>query len=171
MAGQSPGRLGATHDPIAADAVDGANDVDPVDEVEEPEIPRWTRWFVAGFLGVVVLCGLARLEVFPMSGFRLFSAVRHDVHQSWQLRAVREDVETPIVLADLPVAYRNTSYILGDFDDMSASERDAVCRAWAKPARDRGEVVDAIRVYRVSTPLRPDGPPPTRQLRWECGRA
>jgi hypothetical protein len=145
--------------------------IDDVGAVDAPDVPPWTRRFAYALIGVVLLCGLARLEAFPMSGFRLFSAIRHDPHESWQLRAVTDGEETPIVLADLPVAYRNTSYILRDFDTMSGGERDAVCRAWVQPAREDGKQVDFVRVYRVATSLRPDGPPPTRELRWECGRS
>jgi hypothetical protein len=140
-----------------------------VDEDAEP--PRWTRWFVHALLAVVVLCGLLRLELFPMSAFKLFSGVRHDDHKSWQIRAVAGEEETSILLGDLPVAYRNTSSILNDFDEMHPSERDAVCAAWADPLRAGGQRIDVVRIYRVTTSVRPGGPPPTKELRWECGRA
>jgi hypothetical protein len=153
--------------------VDGLNPGDSTAVAPTPsdgDVPRWARWFVHGLLGVVLLCGLARLELFPMSAFKLFSGIRHEQHESWQIRAVAGGEETPVLLGDLPVAYRNTSYILGDFDEMAAEERDAVCRAWVKPARDRGARVDLVRVYRVTASVRPDGPPASRELRWECGR-
>jgi hypothetical protein len=138
---------------------------------EAADVPRWTRWFVHALLAVVVVCGLLRLELFPMSAFKLFSGVRHDQHESWQIRAVAGEEETSIRLGELPVGFRNTSSILNDFDEMVAEERDAVCAAWADPLRADGQRIDVVRIYRVTTSVRPNGPPPTRELRWECGRA
>jgi hypothetical protein len=140
--------------------------------VEETSgVPRWAPWFVHGLLAVVVICGLLRLELFPMSAFKLFSGLRHDEHKSWAIRAVDGEDETSIRLGDLPVGFRNTSSILNDFDDMSRRERDAVCAAWAEPLRHDGWTIDLVRIYRVTTSVRPGGPPPVSELRWECGHS
>ena len=134
-------------------------------------VSRRTRWFVHAFLLVFAVCGLARLELFPFSGFRLFSAVRSAERQSWQLRAVDSSGdETPIRMGDLPLAYRNTTTLLRDFDELAPSERDPICAAWATPLREDGADVAVVRIYEVVTTLRPDAPPPQRRLAYECGR-
>jgi hypothetical protein len=134
-------------------------------------VSRRTRRFVHAFLLVFALCGLGRVELFPFSGFRLFSAVRSVERHSWQLRAVdASGEEIPIRLADLPVAYRNTSTLLRGFDDLAPAERDPICAAWATPLRDDGVDVVAVRIYELVTTLRPDAPPPQRSLAYECGR-
>jgi len=135
-------------------------------------VSRRTRWFVHAFLLVFAVCGLGRLEVFPFSGFRLFSAVRSVERHSWQIRAVdSEGTESAIVLHDLPVAYRNTTTLLRGFDELSSSERDPICAAWVTPRRDEGDDVAFVRIYEVVTTLRPDAPPPRRSVAYECGRA
>ena len=137
--------------------------------VEPPAVSAITRRFVHVFLAVFVVCGVGTFEVFPFSGFRLFSELRGEERQSWQLRAVDEDgTEQPIVLADLPLSYRKTSLLLDDFDELRPAERDAICEAWAGPLRASGTVVAAVRAYQVVESVRPDGPPPVRRLAYTC---
>ena len=137
---------------------------------DEPAVGRWTRRCVHAFLLVFAVTGVAHLELFPFTGFRLFSELRPQERHSWQLRAVGPDGdETPIRLSELPLAYRNTSTLLLDFDDLTQDGRDAVCDAWAQPRRDGGAVVTGVRIYAVVGSVRPDGPPPQRRLAYECG--
>jgi hypothetical protein len=131
--------------------------------------PR-VRVGVYAFLLVFAVTGFATLEVFPFSGFRLFSELRPSERESWQLRAVDANgVETPIRLGELPVAYRNTTTLLLSFDDLTAGERDEVCDAWATPLRETGADVVGVRVYAVVDEVRPDDRPPRRTLAYECG--
>ena len=138
---------------------------------EEPVVSARTRWFVHALLLTFALTGVAHLELFPFSGFRLFSELRHAERESWQLRAVDEEgEETAIRLGDLPLGFRNTTTLLRGFDDLSARERDEVCDAWAEPQREGGTAVVGVRVYAVVESVRPDGPPAVRTLAYECGR-
>lgn len=137
----------------------------------DPGVPgRGVRRGVYCFLAAFAIAGLAHLELYPFSAFRLFSELRPAERQSWQLRAVTADAgEQPIRLGDLPIAYRNSTRLLLDFPDLSKRQRDAICDAWAQPLRDAGELVDAIRVYAVVESVRPHGPPPQRRLAFQCG--
>jgi hypothetical protein len=136
-----------------------------------PTVSRRTRWLLYAFLLVFAVTGVGHMEVYPFSGFRLFSELRSAERESWQLRAVDGDGgETPIRLADLPIGYRNSTLLLRGFDDLPPDERDDVCDAWAEPLRDRGVEVVGVRVYAVVESLRPEGPPPRRTLAYECGR-
>lgn len=135
-----------------------------------PAVGRLTRAAVYAFLLVFAVAGFATLEVFPFSGFRLFSELRPSVRESWQLRAVdAAGDETSIHLGELPVAYRNTTTLLLGFDDLTAGERDEVCDAWAMPLREAGTEVVGVRVYAVVDDVRPDDRPPRRTLAYECG--
>ena len=91
------------------------------------------------FLLVFAVTGVAHLELFPFSGFRLFSELRPAERQSWELRAVddggRRDPDP--ARATCPSGYRNSTTLLRDFDDLTTAERDAICDAWAEPLRDR----------------------------------
>ena len=137
---------------------------------DDRAVSPWARRFVHAFLLMLAVSGVARLELFPFSAFRLFSETRPAERHSWQLRAVdRAGDETPILLGELPVAYRNTSRLLGEFDDLSPSERDEICDAWAHPYRDEGADVALVRVYEVVRSVRPDAAPASRRLAYECG--
>lgn len=124
------------------------------------------HWFLAVFLA----CGLLHLELFPFSAFRLFSEVRTSERVSWELQAVdRAGAEHPIRLSELPIGYRNSTRLLSGFASRDEAERTAICDGWAAPGRAAGEDIVVVHVYEVLTSLRPDGPPPTRQLAYECG--
>jgi hypothetical protein len=119
---------------------------------------------------VLLVCGLVGIEAWPFSGFRLFSSMRSDERVSWEIVWVDPlDQEDTVSLADLPVAYRNTSTIIAEFDTLSVAERDAVCDAWVGPLREDGAPVDRVRIYRRTTFVGDTHAPPTRELRWECG--
>jgi hypothetical protein len=135
-----------------------------------PSVGAWTRRFVHLFLVVFAITGVAHLELFPFSGFRLFSELRPADRLSWQLRAVdAAGEETPIRLAALPIGFRNTSRRLRTFDHLSQAERDDICDAWAQPLRESGAQVARVRVYAVVQSVWPHAPPPTRRLAYECG--
>ncbi len=137
---------------------------------EGPAVSAWTRRLVHLFLLVFAVTGVATFELFPFSGFRLFSELRPAERQSWALRAVDEaGDEIPIRLADLPLGFRNSTTLLRGFDDRSSAERDEICDAWAQPLRERDVPVISVRIYSIVQSVRPDGPPPTRALAYECG--
>lgn len=135
------------------------------------DVPLAARRFVYAFLAVLVVCALVGIEAWPFSAFKLFSARRDGERVSWQIVAVDEaGSESTVHLAELPVGYRNTTTLLGEFDDLSSVERDEVCHAWAAPRRQAGASVDHLRIYRKRTPLGGEARPSVRELMWECGR-
>jgi hypothetical protein len=134
-------------------------------------VPRRTRALVYAFLGVFAITGLAHLEAWPFTGFRLFSELRTSERETWVVVAVdRRGDETHVDLSDLPVGSRGSAKLIDGFDDLSRSERDAVCHAWVEPRQERGEDVAEVRVYARVDSVRPDGPPATRTLAYTCGR-
>ena len=131
--------------------------------------PR-TRRGVHAFLLVFAITGIAHLELYPFSGFRLFSELRGDERRGWQLRAVDDEgEEVGISLGHLPLGYRQTARLIPGMADMSADERDEICNAWADPLRARGVEVVRVRIYRTVVSVRPDAAPPERTLEYECG--
>lgn len=123
-----------------------------------------------GFLAVLVLCGVASIDAYPFSAFKLFSSLRTDERVSWEIVGVDADGdEETIELGELPAGYRTTTIVLRHFPSMEPAERDDVCEAWADGARAGGLEVEFVRVYERARTLRPDAPPAQRRLRWECG--
>jgi hypothetical protein len=134
-------------------------------------VPRRTRALVYAFLGVFAVTGFAHLEAWPFTGFRLFSELRTSERETWVVVAVdRHGGEARVDLSDLPVGSRGSAKLIDGFDDLSPSERDAVCDAWVEPRRARGDRVTEVRVYARVDSVRPDGPPATRMLAYTCGR-
>lgn len=139
------------------------------DDITGEVSPR-TRRLVHLFLVVLAITGFAHLELYPFTGFRLFSEVRPAERESWQLRAVTESGEELAIRTSLlPIAYRNSTRLLAEFPGLGDEERDAICDAWARPFRDDGRAIVDVRVYAVVESVRPDGPEPTRSLAYECG--
>ena len=106
--------------------------------VDQPP-PRWTRWFVAAFLTVFVVSGLAGIEAWPFTGFRLFSHLRHESVTTWHAAVVDgSGNRTRVRFADLPAAYGGASLLMEKFDSISTSQQDAACRSWLRAARASG---------------------------------
>ena len=134
------------------------------------EVSPRTRHLLHAFLLVFAITGVAHLEVYPFSGFRLFSELRSNERVGWQLVAVDEEGnEVPIHLDDLPLGYRQSARVIPGMAHRSADERDEICDAWAAPLRARGVDVVRVRIYRTVGSLWPDSPPPKRTLAYECG--
>jgi hypothetical protein len=143
------------------------------DEAAAPsdEPPRWARVLSRSLVALVLVCGVASVEAWPLSGLRLFSNLRSDERVSYQLRAVdlRGD-ETDLVFGHLPVAYRNTQNLLPDFDRKTAAEREEICDAWALTPREHGESIAFLRVYRITASVYPHSHGSVREAVYECGR-
>jgi len=138
--------------------------------VREPEISPRTRRLVHAFLLVFAITGIAHLELFPFSGFRLFSEVRGEARITWELRAVDDrGEEVEIDIDHLPLGYRQAPRMIARLRHLGEHERDEICDAWATPLRERGVRVTRVRIYRTAASVRPGGPPPERELQYECG--
>jgi hypothetical protein len=143
------------------------------DEADAPgdEPPRWARVVSRSLVALVLVCGVASVEAWPLSGIRLFSTLRSDERVSYQLRAVDpRGNESTLAFGRLPVAYRNTQNLLPDFDRRTAAEREEICDAWALTPRANGQSVAFLRVYRITASVYPHGHEPVRAAVYECGR-
>ena len=140
-----------------------------------PRLPARVRWFVWAFLAVFVFTGLAEVEAFPFTGWRLFSGLRHERNTSLAAFEVDGDgEETPFSFASLPPAYRWGTNLLTGFTRRAPADQAAICDAWAAAARESGREVEVIRIYEVvrivSDRVGDRGAPhTTRTLRITCG--
>jgi hypothetical protein len=135
--------------------------------------PRWARWFVAAYLAVFVVCGVAGLEAWPLTGWRLFADARQARQPGYQAVTVdRAGRETPIPFRDLPVGYHGDVQVLRGFAGLPGDRQAAVCQAWAEAVRARGGDVAEVRIYQtltdVSRRVGDRGAPPSRTLRFTC---
>ena len=135
--------------------------------------PWWARWFVAAYLAVFVVCGVAGLEAWPFTGWRLFADARQARQPGFQAVTVDQaGHETPIPFRDLPAGYRGDVQVLTGFAGLPSARQAAVCQAWATAVRARGGEVAELRIYQTVTDVsRRDGDrgaPPERVLRFTC---
>jgi hypothetical protein len=137
-------------------------------------IPRGVRWFVRAFLAAFILCGLAGIEAWPLTGFRLFSHLRHEQAVSWERTAVEAGgAERAITFAGLPDGYRSFVLLVSSFPSKPKEVRDAMCRAWVEGLRRLDRHAVAMRIYELDQSLVPrsDGrpaSPPRRTLVVTC---
>jgi hypothetical protein len=143
-------------------------------ERRSDELPsRGVRAFVVVFLSAFLLCGLFGFELWPLTGWRLFSELRTDRQVTWRATVVAEDGETQIAFAELPRAYRNFPLVMRTFSSLPPAEQAAACRAWLGAARREHPRASAVRIYRVDWYLSHrhgsrEGPPPRSTLLLAC---
>jgi len=109
--------------------------------------PRYARPFVAIFIGMVVICALVPLNLWPFSNWELFSRLRRPVQSSWE--AVVEDHGRVAV------------YTVGPHTDCAPLLRSATVRFG--PATD-------VRIYHVERLLSDSPPPAHRKLVATCAK-
>ena len=138
--------------------------------VHDPAVSSRTRHLVHAFLLVFAVTGIAHLELYPFSGFRLFSELRGADRTSWTLYAVDgRGAEVEIDVERLPLGYRQAKRLIPTMADMSSHEREELCDAWATPLREGGSEVVRVRIYRTVASVWPDGASAEPTLQYECG--
>ncbi len=134
--------------------------------------PRRVRAFVAAFLGAFVLCGLFGLELWPLTGWRLFSQLRTDHQVAWQATAVGE-AASAVRFAELPRAYRNFPLVMRTYSALPRVAQVEACRLWLEAAQEQLPAATQLRIYRIDWHLSyrhgsRDGPPPRKTLLMSC---
>ena len=110
------------------------------------------------------------LEAWPLTGWRLYSRLRHGDFWSWQVSVVSSDgTERLFDLRHAPAAYQGINHLLHDFERLPDGERLATCRGLAEAARNRypdaaGVAVDHV-LGRIPTDRDGPPPPPSRRIR------
>ncbi len=111
------------------------------DDVDD--IPLSVRRFVGALFVLFLVPGIIGFEVWPLTGWRLFSRFRGaelspDTDQSaWGIAAVDDDGASHMVdLERLPLAYRHASWPMFTLPDAATERRDRVCEALADAVVD-----------------------------------
>lgn len=134
----------------------------------------FARAFVAVYLIAFLACGAFAIEAWPLTGWRLFSHLRHAQRSGWQVFTVdRGGQQTRVNFATFPRPDRHLTLIMRDYPRQSASGQEAVCQAWAGRIRAQGRQVSGVRIYRTVVDLhrhrgRRTPPPPRRRVAYLC---
>ncbi len=147
--------------------------IDPPSGAIERASP-FARAFVAVYLVAFLACGAFAIEAWPLTGWRLFSHLRHAQRSGWQVFTVdRAGQQARVNFATFPRPDRHLTLIMRDYPHQSASRQEAVCQAWAGRIRAQGRQVSGVRIYRTAVDLhrhrgRRAPPPPRRRLTYVC---
>lgn len=90
---------------------------------------RLRRLWVYGLLVLLAVPGAIGFDLWPITGWRLFSLSRDATQTEWALDVVSEGAAMEIDLERLPLAFRNAAWPLAELPGASEARREAVCRA------------------------------------------
>ena len=105
------------------------------------------RAFVWVLLATLVVPGIIGFELWPASGWRLFSLSRDDTQTVWVLEAGVEGELRRVSLEELPVAYRLADWIFAELPRASVERREEVCSALLSAVRR--EVVPEAETFQI----------------------
>lgn len=130
-----------------------------VGDTGDGSIPRSARWLVAILLIVLLVPGLVGLELWPVTGWKLFSLSRGSTQASWVLEGVEVDGSTRLVdLEELPMAYSNAEWQLRSVGRGSFERREELCTALFEAVVEVDPQIVELRIARDEQELvRDDG--------------
>lgn len=94
------------------------------------------RWLVGVTLILLSVPGLIGFELWPMSGWRLFSLARDNSQTQWVLEASTDDGERTVTLEELPLRFRHAAWPMADLPGSDEDRRERVCQALLTPAAE-----------------------------------
>jgi hypothetical protein len=131
------------------------------------------RVWVYALLALLVVPGLAGIEAWPLTEWRLFSLSRDASQTDWALDAVTADGTETIDLEQLPLAFRNAAWPLAELPRASTARREEVCLALLDGVRTVRPAADRLRLVRERRRMAGvDGEPTIsadREVVHECG--
>ncbi|MGH9214018.1 MAG: hypothetical protein ACRD2C_25595 [Acidimicrobiales bacterium] len=139
---------GAATDPTGATGATGAMGSDG--GMASPDrVPRSARWFVGLILAALVIPGLAGLEAWPLTGWKLFSLSRDESQTVWVLESVAAGGATrEVSLEDLPLGYRHAEWPMSELLDASMPRRERACDALLAAIVDLHPATTELRLVR-----------------------
>lgn len=125
---------------------------------EEAPVPHGARVLVWAVIAVIVVTGLLGLELWPVTGWKLFSVSRTETANRWVIEGVYEDGDTRLVdFGELPVAYSNSEWPLRSVGSGGTERSRELCRVLLDAAHDGDPDLVGLRIARDSQRLVPDG--------------
>ena len=110
---------------------------------------RGQRRFVAGLLVLLCIPGLGGLELWPLTGWKLFSATRDATQTRWVLEAIDGEGAASVVDPDeLPYGFRNAEWPMSRLPQASEATRAEVCEALLAATIEARPGTAAVRVVR-----------------------
>ena len=115
-------------------------------DVELDQAPRSAKWLVGVLFAALLVPGIIGFDVWPLTGWRLFSASRHATDTRWIVQSVGDDGRASTVdLNELPLAYSNAEWPM---TGASTAKRERICRAMADAVADARPGTREVRLAR-----------------------
>lgn len=112
------------------------------------------RVFVYGLLVLLCIPAIVGFDVWPLTGWRLFSLSRDATQNEWALDAETADGTVRVDLEQLPLAFRNAAWPLDHALHASERRRGEICTALFEGVRDAipdAEALTVVRLHRTMT--------------------
>jgi hypothetical protein len=118
-------------------------------DVEPDAAPRSARWLVGALFVMLLVPGLVGFDLWPLTGWRLFSLARDETQTLWVLEAVDGDGSSRLVdVEELPLRYRHAEWPMADLPGASTARRQAVCEALLGAVVDIEPATAELRIAR-----------------------
>jgi hypothetical protein len=118
-------------------------------DVEPDAVPRSARRLVGALFVLLLVPGLVGFDLWPLTGWRLFSLARDDTQTLWVLQAVDGDGSSRLVdVEELPLRYRHAEWPMADLPGASTARRQAVCEALLNAVVDIEPATAELRIAR-----------------------
>lgn len=127
-------------------------------------ITRVQRGWVVLLLVLLVVPGVIGFDLWPLTGWRLFSLSRDAEQTEWALDVDGREVD----LEELPLAYRNAAWPLAEMGS-SESRQQEVCDALLVGVRDRYPDAATLDLVRERRTMTDDGVVEDREVVQSCG--
>jgi hypothetical protein len=112
-------------------------------------ITRVQRAWVVIVLAALLVPGLIGFDVWPLTGWRLFSLSRDADQDGWALEALTPAGVELVDLEELPLAYRNAAWPLDHARGADAARRSEICEALLVGVRRAVPDATALMVLRL----------------------
>jgi hypothetical protein len=118
-------------------------------DVDPDAVPRSARWLVGALFVLLLVPGLVGFDLWPLTGWRLFSLARDETQTLWVLEAVDGDGSSRLVdVEELPLRYRHAEWPMADLPGASTARRQAVCEALLGAVVDIEPATAELRIAR-----------------------
>jgi hypothetical protein len=109
--------------------------------------PPAARRLLAILFAALLIPGVVGFDLWPLTGWRLFSLALDDTAERWVIEAVDEEGSSRLVSPEeLPFGYRHAEWPMRSLPDTSPERREAMCVALAAAVAEVDPTVVELRI-------------------------
>lgn len=127
-------------------------------------ITRVQRAWVALLLALLVVPGVVGFDLWPLTGWRLFSLARDASQTEWALDVDGHEIDLEL----LPLAFRNAAWPMAELPGDSEARQQAVCEALLRGVRDRFPDATELALVRERRTMTVEGITEEREVIHRC---